>query len=371
MAARPRSAKRRNWPVNLYQNGAGYFYFRDPESKKDFGLGRDQAKAFQEARVVNAEIARRTKHTSLLDRIRKPNGKTLAQWAPEYLKAYEDNRAPTAKTMQTVKSGVRAALAAPFASKDLPAITTKDVAEYIATAVQERGANMAKLIRKTLLDMFREAETVGLIENGKNPVSVTRTPKFDVERSRLTLDQFQAVYAAALKLEPWVARCLELALLTGQRREDIAGLQFADATEGFLHVIQSKTGAKLRIPLSIRLDVLNMTLDECIKRARDAVVSKSILHYSRRNRMRKAGTPVRADALTKVFQELREDAELTWEDGKNPATFHELRSLSARLYTEQYGEDLAQVIMGHKTAAMTEMYRDTRGAEWVEVRVSG
>lgn len=370
MAARPRMAKRRNWPANLNQNGAGYFYWRDPHTKKDYGLGRDQAKAFQEARVANAEVARRAKHTSLLERITQPEGKTLAQWGPEYLKTYESTRSPTAKTMQTVKSGVRAALAAPFADKTLTAITTKDVAEYIAAAVGARGANMAKLIRKTLLDMFREAETVGLIENGKNPVSVTRTPKFEVERSRLTLGQFQSVYAKAVEFDPWVARSLELALLTGQRREDIASMKFADVKEGFLHVIQAKTGMKLRIPLSVQLNVLNMTLEDAIRRARDNVISKSILHHTRPFKTRKSGAAVQPDTLTKVFQDLRESAALTWEEGKSPATFHELRSLSARLYTEQYGPDFAQSIMGHKTASMTEMYRDTRGAEWVEIKVA-
>lgn len=372
MAARPRSAKRRNWPANLNQNGAGYFYWRDPATKKDYGLGRDQAKAFQEARAANAEVARRTKHTSLVERISKPDGKTLTQWAPEYLKAYEATRSPALSTMQTVQAGVRAVLAAPFADKVLTTITTKDVAEYVAAAVDARGANMAKLIRKTLLDIFREAETVGLIENGKNPVAVTRVPKFDVERSRLTLEQFRAVYAEAQKMDSWVPRALELALLTGQRREDIARMKFADVKEGFLHVIQSKGRGtvKLRIPVSLRLPELDCSIEECVKRARDAVVSKSILHHLRPLGERKPGAAVTASALTKVFQDLREAAKLEWEDGKSPATFHELRSLSARLYTELHGPEFAQKILGHSNAAMTEMYRDVRGAEWVEIRVA-
>ena len=39
--------------------------------------------------------------------------------------------------------------------------------------------------------------------------------------------------------------------------------------------------------------------------------------------------------------------------------------VSARLYTDQ-GIN-AQALLGHKTADMTAVYRDTRGAEWVEV----
>lgn len=377
MAARPRQAKRRNWPANLNQNGAGYFYWRDPDTKKDHGLGRDQAKAFQEARAANAEVTKRRPYTSLADRISKPAGKTLREWAPEYLKTYQDDRSPTPSTMKTVQSGVRAVLLAPFADKALASISTGDVAAYVkerAVGTEEKpgSANMAKLIRKTLLDMFREAETVGLIENGKNPVSVTRVPKFDVERSRLTLEQFQAIYAEAKKMDAWVARALELAVLTGQRREDLARMKFADVKDGFLHVIQSKGRGtvKLRIPTSLRLPALGISIEECIRSARDAVISKNILHYVRPTTARKPGSAVAANALTKVFQELREAAKLEWEDGKSPATFHELRSLSARLHTEAHGKEFAQQILGHSNAAMTDVYRDVRGAEWVEIKVA-
>ncbi|WP_284454336.1 tyrosine-type recombinase/integrase [Cupriavidus campinensis] len=377
MAARPRQAKRRNWPANLNQNGAGYFYWRDPRTKKDHGLGRDQAKAFQEARAANAEIARQTPYTSLVERISKPAGKTLREWAPEYESIYQVDRKPTESTMKTVKGGVRAVLLSPFADKVMSSITTGDVAAHLKEVTngtdQKRGsANMAKLIRKTLMDMFREAEAAGHIEVGKNPVMVTRAPKITVERSRLTLEQFRAVYAEAQKVEPCIARSLELALLTGQRREDLAHMKFADVKDGFLHVIQSKSrgSVKLRIPLSLRLDAIGKSLEEVIKQCRDTVISKSILHHSRPYGPRKAGAPVSVSTLTVAFQELRDAAELTWEEGKTPATFHELRSLSARLYTELHGKEFAQQILGHSTAAMTDMYRDVRGAEWIEIKVA-
>ncbi|WP_147440785.1 hypothetical protein [Paraburkholderia sp. RAU2J] len=60
--------------------------------------------------------------------------------------------------------------------------------------MEKRGAQMAALIAKTLSDMMREAQTCGLIDTGKNPVTVTPVPSFEVERSKLTLDQFWLVY---------------------------------------------------------------------------------------------------------------------------------------------------------------------------------
>lgn len=371
MAARPRQAKRRNWPANLNQNGAGYFYWRDPRTKKDHGLGRDQAKAFQEARAANAEIARQMPHTSLVARISKPAGKTLREWAPEYEAIYQAERDATESTLKTVKAGVRAVLLAPFADKALVAISTKDVADYVKET-KERSVNMANLVRKTLMDMFQEAVAAGHVEAGKNPVTVTRAPKITVERSRLTLEQFRVLHKAALNEEPCLARGLELAVLTGQRREDLAKMKFADVRDGFLHVIQSKGRGKvkLRIPLSLRLDAIGKSLEEVIRECRDAVVSKSILHHSRPYGQRKAGAPVTPRTLTISFQDLRDVAKLEWEEGKTPATFHELRSLSARLYSEQYGPEFAQQILGHSTSAMTDMYRDVRGSEWVEIKVA-
>lgn len=372
MAARPRQAKRRNWPANLNQNGAGYYYWRDPDSKKDYGLGRDQAKAFQEARAANAEVARRTPHTSLVDRITKPVGKTLREWAPEYEAIYQAERDATESTVKTVKAGVRAVLLAPFADKVLSAISTGDIAAHLKAKAAD-SANMAKLIRKTLMDMFQEAVAAGHVEAGKNPVTVTRIPKVTVERSRLTLDQFRTMLKAAKDEEPYIARSLELAVITGQRREDLSKMKFADVKDGFLHVIQTKGRGKvkLRIPLSLRLDALGKSVEDVIRECRDAVVSKSVLHHSRPyGERRKAGAVVSPQTLTVSFSDLRDAAELTWEDGKTPATFHELRSLSARLYTEQYGPEVAQKILGHSTASMTDVYRDVRGAEWVEIRVA-
>ena len=57
------------------------------------------------------------------------------------------------------------------------------------------------------------------------------------------------------------------------------------------------------------------------------------------------------------------------EDGKTAPTFHEIRSLSARLYGDEFGAEFAQALLGHKSAQMTELYRDARGREWAEVKI--
>lgn len=355
----------------LNQNGAGYFYWRDPDTKKSHGLGRDQARAFAEARAANLAIEQRRGNISLAQKILTPEDKTLDVWMGEYEEIYIKTRNATPATIKTVQAGMRAIRTGAFLKKNLRAIETRDVAEFIDKSTVGRGPQMAKLIRKTLLDIFREAEIKGYIEKGKNPVSVTRVPDFEIERSRLTWEQFQKIHEAADAFDPWVARSLELALLTAQRREDIASMTFDDVRDGFLFVEQSKTKVRLRIPLAVRLNVIGLSLEDVIRRCRDDTVSKWLIHHDRRLVKRKPGDRVGSESLTQAFQKVREAAKITWEEGRTAPSYHEVRSLAARLYTDQYGPDFAQSILGHKRAQMTDMYRDMRGAEWTEVKLTG
>ncbi|HGJ5882384.1 tyrosine-type recombinase/integrase [Arsenophonus sp.] len=65
------------------------------------------------------------------------------------------------------------------------------------------------------------------------------------------------------------------------------------------------------------------------------------------------------------FAKTRDKTNLSW-DG-NPPSFHEIRSLSARLYTEKMSAELAQKLLGHKSAGMTEKYQDERSKGWSEI----
>ncbi|EME67634.1 integrase [Paramagnetospirillum caucaseum] len=72
-------------------------------------------------------------------------------------------------------------------------------------------------------------------------------------------------------------------------------------------------------------------------------------------------------SITAAFAEARDKTGLTWPAGKTPPTFHEIRSLAARLYAGQ-GID-AQALLGHKSPDMAALYRDLRGSEWIEIRL--
>ncbi|MNR15183.1 hypothetical protein D3C85_1317020 [compost metagenome] len=73
------------------------------------------------------------------------------------------------------------------------------------------------------------------------------------------------------------------------------------------------------------------------------------------------------DTISKEFAAARDRAaeKLGLDLGASPPTFHEQRSLAARLHEEE-GRD-AQRLLGHRSAKMTDLYRDSRGAEWIDV----
>ncbi|WP_440863624.1 tyrosine-type recombinase/integrase [Symbiopectobacterium purcellii] len=72
-----------------------------------------------------------------------------------------------------------------------------------------------------------------------------------------------------------------------------------------------------------------------------------------------------AKTISAAFLKARRISGLIWE--RKPPSFHEIRSLSARLYTDEKGKEYAQKLLGHKSSAMTDRYRDDRGAEWKQI----
>ena len=57
---------------------------------------------------------------------------------------------------------------------------------------------------------------------------------------------------------------------------------------------------------------------------------------------------------------------IDWKD-KTPPTFHEIRSLAIRLYSEQ-GVN-AQLLAGHSDPGTTAIYLNARGHDYVKVTV--
>ena len=213
--------------------------------------------------------------------------------------------------------------------------------------------------------LFNAAIGAGQIKT--NPAAALKTPSVTTARHRLTLDTYKAIIAHA---NPILARVMNLALITGQRRGDVMNMSFNQVKDGYLWVIQSKAkteeqAAKIRIPLGLHLSAINMTLGSAIAACRTNVVSRYMIHYTTVGNGHMAiGDKVRDKYIEHLFREAREAAGIT---GKHPPTFHEIRSLSGRLHRKQ-GTNV-KTLLGHKSQQMSDLYQDDRGAEWQTIAI--
>jgi integrase len=324
-----------------------------------YGLGTDKESAVQEAHEQNL-IHRSFHQNPLSERVASGPRRTFSEWVVEYRSEYA-KRGLAKSTIRTVGNRLNQ-LETHFGDMQLRDVGTFEVSAYLKAMEAEGKSQMAKAMRSLLQDMFREAMSMGWADS--NPVTVTRAVRVKVQRQRLSLELWKLTHAQA---PTWLKRAMELALLTGQRREDIHEMQFKHVSDGALHVIQAKTKARLRISTELSLECVGLNLKELVRTCRDSVVSKHLVHHGRKSTSTIAGNAVSLNAMTMGFAAARdkaaEKAGMTL--GAAPPTFHEMRSLAARLHTAE-GRD-PQRLLGHKNAAMTELYKDGRGTEWIDV----
>ncbi|HCT5580466.1 TPA: integrase, partial [Klebsiella pneumoniae] len=92
-----------------------------------------------------------------------------------------------------------------------------------------------------------------------------------------------------------------------------------------------------------------------------------LVHFFRTTSQAERGAQVKARTLTMNFSKARDCANIEWGEG-TPATFHEQRSLSERLYKAQ-GINTKD-LLGHKTQQQTDLYHDDRGKNWIKVNIN-
>jgi len=361
MAARPRKQGRKDWPQRLRAVRRGkltHYYWEDPRSGKRESLKcpGDLKTARKRAVRLNDLLAEQATAN-----IELPNQVSVT--VAEHCNRYTDVLLPRRTLAPSSADNfgrITKRLTKAFGDLPIEEITTKDLAGILDEYVDAGKLRMAQVFRSTCIDIFREAVQDG--ERDDNPALNLRPIKgIKTTRERLTIEQFDAILEHTV--QPWSRNAMLLALITGQRMSDLATLKFRDAHNGFLWVVQGKTGMKVRLPLA--LTVAGYRLEDVIAGCRDRVLSPYLLHHVRHQARAKPGDRLYEKSLSRAFRESRKRAGI---EGNKPPSFHEIRSLSARLHTAA-GHN-AQAILGHKTSRMADMYQDVRGAEWITVTAS-
>lgn len=361
MSAARRSRRKVDWPRGLYEPRSGYFVYRSPDGKT-YVLGRiPLADARNQVLAANAHFAETA--PTLVERITG----TARPFADALDAMPVADNANTAKTHRSLDKKLRAQLG----DKLCQALTVADFAALLdahADAGQERTA---QALRSRAIAVCRKAMAKGWMEI--NVAEATEEAEPQVRRGRLTLEAFHAIYARAPDVCEWLQRAMQLALVTGQDRSTICDMERAHIGDAYLTVWRRKTrktNQPVDIPLALRLEVVGWSLADLVK-PRTGVLSKHLVHHVKPWGNAPAGAPIHVNALSRSFRDARIRAKIpdVGADGKGAPTFHEIRSLSKRLYEAQGGVD-TKALLGHRTDKAADLYADPRGIEHIRVRIA-
>ncbi|HAX3198671.1 TPA: tyrosine-type recombinase/integrase [Escherichia albertii] len=373
MAARPRKnnvSVPNLYPLYSRKVNKVYWRYKHPVTGKFHALGTNEDEAIAIATEANTRLAeQRTRQIlAISDRIATSKGKaiTTSTWLDRY-QAIQDDRLKSGDIrLNTYKQKAKpvSLLRERAGMKLISAVDVRDIAQLLEEYISAGHPRMAQVVRSVLIDVFKEAQHYGEVPPGYNPALATKQPRRKITRQRLSLEEWQKIFDIADAAHRYMGNAMLLALVTGQRLGDISKMKFSDIWEDHLHVIQEKTGSKIAIPLSLRLNAINWSLRDVVARCRDYAVSPYLVHFFRSTSQAERGTQVKANTLTMNFSKARDLAEIDWGTG-TPATFHEQRSLSERLYKVQ-GID-TQKLLGHKSPNQTARYHDDRGKDWINI----
>lgn len=292
------------------------------------------------------------------------DGESMAEWISTF-RTIIRGRGYSAQTLKNRGTCIN------FVGNQLGARPLRAIKPHeIATVLKKCSPHKAGRVLMELRDIYVEAIANGAAET--NPAAHVKKPAAPGIRKRLTLETWQAMLTKAKTSgQQWLPLMLLLGLHTGQRRADLAKMRFDDVVADHLRVEQQKKarkkiGARLAIPLSLRLKATGLTLGQVIELCKTAGKPGPTM-------LRKAnGRPIEMSSLSARFRELI--VEVCGPDAYQQfewPSLHEVRSLSARTYiAEGMPPGTVQTLLGHAHAEMTAIYLNDRGlteAEWKTV----
>lgn len=216
-----------------------------------------------------------------------------------------------------------------FALDDLK---PKHVRQYLDRRSKKSAGNREVSVLSHMWNWAREKGYTDLA----NPVSGVTKNKEKPRTRYVTDEEYKAVWD---KADQPLRDAMDLMLLTGQRPSDILKMTRQDIRDGYLWVVQAKTGAKVAIEVSGELgNVLKRILE-----APRAIPSMYLIPDER-------GQPIGIVRLDGRFRKARGKAD--WQ----------MRDLRAKAATESPDLKTAQTLLGHRTETTTAgIYRRVRG----------
>ena len=222
----------------------------------------------------------------------------------------------------------------------LDAIRPVNVRQYMNW---RKGAPIRANREKALLShIWNYARSVGYTDL-PNPCAGIKGNREKGRDQYIEHAQFDAIWEHA---DPCLRDAMDLAYLSGQRPADVLKLSEMNVRDRFLHVGQSKTGAKLRIEVTGELAAL-------LARVRERKQGHAV--YSTRLIVNEMGRAIGTNAMSRRWVKACAAA------GVSGVQFRDLRAKAATDKEEATGNIRdAQRQLGHSNVRMTEHYTRNR-----------
>lgn len=342
----------------MHEPRPGYYVWKNPADKKTYVIGRvPLGQAIAEVIEANAAAVRAVEHKTLAQRINY-NERTI-----EKLMERMNIEGLAANTIAARKS-LDKIIKEKFPDRAVDSFTTVEISDFLEEIKVRGKMRWAHSMRARLVDLFTKATALGWIE--RNPVLSTERVKVKVTRERLTLDQFKAIYEKAPEVAVWLPNMMLLALVSGQDRSTVAAWPRNSVKNGEAVVYRQKTKRWIAIPVSLRMDAIGLSLADVIAMCRSNVVSPYLIHHKHKRGKVNRGDIILLGTISEYFAKARDLADIPKE---NAPSFHEIRSLTKRLYMEQGNVDTV-ALLAHSSESTANLYANNRGVEPIKVKIS-
>ena len=199
------------------------YYYRNPAMPKRASLGQDEREAVRLANALNARYRIRCEQEAArLEASIDVGAMSFAEAFNAFVEKYIVDYRLKSSTARLLRQRERR-LACALGKTQVPMIKTQMLREAISTGSQFEQSKLKTL----LLRFFRYAKSTGmypsLLANPVDDLFVDPLPH--KRRQRITLEQFNAIYAVAPQ---WMRWLMTLALHLGLRRIDLVNLRFDD-----------------------------------------------------------------------------------------------------------------------------------------------
>ncbi len=282
-----------------------------------------------------------------------------------WLKEKQGSTAPaTAAFYQTVQKKFLGFMG-PRADSPIADVMRKDIAAFRASEAATLAPKSVNHLLKTVRMIFKSAREQGLITDDPTEFVEALKDRGEVARRPFTMDELRSVLAAAD--DEWRSMIL-CGIYTGQRLGDIAKLRWNNISmaKGELNIITSKTGKRVKVPLSEGLKEHLAALPK--PKVADSPVHPRAFATLERNGKSAALSGQFSDVLAaaglraKITHRATEKAKGVRREGSS-LTFHSLRHSAVTLLKEAGVPDaVVMEFVGHDSKEMSASYTHVGGA---------